>query len=345
MEKVTEIGFINKITENFRRSPLQRNEIHQTDAEIITIDDRPGKILAVTMDTISEEIKFGLYNDPFLIGWMTVIANMSDIAAVSATPIGILISEAFTCDLTQEYISEIQGGIESACRMCNTFVLGGDISIADHLALTGCAIGLLNEGSFLSRVGCKPGDLIYSTGHLGRGNGFALQIFNRLQDSVINYKPIARLTEGKNLLGLANCCMDTSDGAISTLDQIMNLNNCGIEIYDSWEKFIDEESKTVCEKLGVPTWFLLAGYHGEFELIFSVNPNSEPKLLEICKQNNWHPIKIGRVIHEPYLVLNLYGKEKHINSSLIRNLAFQHSSDIRSYLNSLFDYDEKLRKS
>jgi len=124
MQKIFEIDFINKIAENFSRSPLQRNKIHQTDAEIISFNDKLGMNLAVTTDTISEEIKFGLYDDPFLTGWMTVMVNMSDIAAVGASPLGILISEAFTNNLEQAYISKIQEGIEAACRTCNTFVLG-----------------------------------------------------------------------------------------------------------------------------------------------------------------------------------------------------------------------------
>lgn len=343
MEQAFEIDFINSIAGKFTRSPLQRNKIHQSDAEIISLDDSQEKSLAVTMDTVSEEIKFGLYDDPYLIGWMTVMVNMSDLAAVGASPLGILISEAFTAALNQEYILKIQEGIDAACKACGTFVLGGDVSNSDQLALTGCAIGMVEGKNFLSRVGCKPGDLIYSTGKLGRGNGFALQKMNKLKESKVDYKPIARLAEGKSLLEFANCCMDTSDGTISTLDQIMRLNNCGIQLKDDWENIIDEDSKKLCDRLGIPLWLLLAGYHGEFELIFSVNPNIEGEMLNICTKNNWNPLRIGHKIDEPHLVVNLYGSEKKIDTSLIRNLAFQHSGDIKRYVNSLLEYDIELR--
>src|SRR4030065_1545457 len=136
MEKAFEIDFINKIAEKFRRSPFQKNSTHQSDAEIISFDNGLGRNLAITMDTISEEIRFGLYDDPFLIGWMTVMVNMSDLAAVGATPLGILISEVFTKDISAEYISKIQAGIEAACRTCKKNVLGGGISNANQLALT-----------------------------------------------------------------------------------------------------------------------------------------------------------------------------------------------------------------
>jgi thiamine-monophosphate kinase len=345
MGKSLEIDFISKITGNFRRSPLQKNKIHQTDAEIIDLNVGPERYLAVTTDTISEEIKFDLYDDPFLIGWMAVMVNMSDIAAVGASPLGILISEAFTNSMDQEYISKIQEGIEAACRTCNTFVLGGDISTAEQLSLTGCAIGILEGENFLSRVGCKPGDLIYSTGKLGKGNGFALQKFNQHKELVIDYKPVARLNEGKSLIEIANCCIDTSDGTISTLDQIMRLNNCGIKLNDDWEKIVDDESKTICNQLGIPTWFLLAGYHGEFELIFSIDLDSESKLLDISKRNKCDHIKIGQAIESPELILKLYGKERKIDSSLIRNFSFKNSNNVQNYINALFEYDERLIKN
>jgi thiamine-monophosphate kinase len=343
MEKALEIDFISKIAQKFKRSPLQRNKIHQTDAEIIDLNNGFGKYLAVTTDTISEEIKFGLYDDPFLIGWMTVMVNMSDLAAVGAAPLGILISESFTSGMDEECISKIQEGIEAACRTCNTFVLGGDISSTEQLSLTGCAIGILERKKFLSRVGCQAGDFVYSTGKLGQGNGFALQKFNQLKTSSINYKPCARLTEGKDLIATANCCMDTSDGVISTLDLIMRLNKCGIRLDDNWEHILDEESANVCKQLNIPLWFLLAGYQGEFELIFSISPNSEERLLGNCRKNNWTPIKIGQAIVEQDLILNLYGKERKIDSSFIRNLAFKHSNNIKSYITSLFEYDGVLR--
>ncbi|MCK7528697.1 MAG: hypothetical protein MZV64_69640 [Ignavibacteriales bacterium] len=120
------------------------------------------------------------------------------------------------------------------------------------------------ERNFSVELAVKHGDFVYSTGKLGQGNGFALQKFNQLKTSSINYKPVARLNEGTSILEVANCCMDTSDGVISTLDQIMRLNKCGIRLDDNWEHILDEESANVCKQLNIPLWFLLAGYHGEF---------------------------------------------------------------------------------
>jgi len=90
LNEILENKIINNLIAGFERSPNQLNHPHESDAEIIQL----GNIkLAITTDSISEEISTGLYDDPYLIGWMIVTVNISDLAAVGAIPIGILISE------------------------------------------------------------------------------------------------------------------------------------------------------------------------------------------------------------------------------------------------------------
>ena len=91
LKDIIENKIINDLTKSFHRSPKQLNKVHETDAEIIRLENSPND-LAITIDTISEEIKTGLYSDPYQIGWMSVMVNMSDLTAVGASTIGIVIS-------------------------------------------------------------------------------------------------------------------------------------------------------------------------------------------------------------------------------------------------------------
>ena len=150
----------------FIRSPKQLNKVHETDAEIIELENSPYN-LAITIDTISEEIKTGLYSDPYQIGWMSVMVNMSDLAAVGASPLGIVISQILPKDISDDFLSKLQNGINDACKKCGTFVLGGDTNFGDELIISGCAIGTVEKGKYLKRVGCKTGDKIYVTGKVG----------------------------------------------------------------------------------------------------------------------------------------------------------------------------------
>ena len=73
----SEVSFVDLLAGRFLRSEHQLNARHEADAELIRI---PGTetTLAITTDAIVEEIETGLYEDPYLIGWMTVAANASD---------------------------------------------------------------------------------------------------------------------------------------------------------------------------------------------------------------------------------------------------------------------------
>lgn len=176
LKDIIENKIINNLTKSFSRSPLQVNKLHETDAEIIKLDDSPYN-LAITIDTISEEIKTGLYSDPYQIGWMSVMVNLSDLAAVGASPIGIVISQILPKNISDDLLEKLQAGINDACMKCKTFVLGGDTNFGDELIISGCAIGMVDKAKHLSRIGCQPGDKIYTTGKIGIGNAYAAQKF------------------------------------------------------------------------------------------------------------------------------------------------------------------------
>jgi thiamine-monophosphate kinase len=276
LNDILENKIINNLINSFERSSQQLNKPHESDAEIIQLGEM---ILAMTTDSISEEISTGLYDDPYLIGWMIVTVNMSDLAAVGAKPVGILISEIFPKEFSSEKITQIQKGISDACRKYNTFVMGGDTNEGENLALTGTAIGIINKDKIISRVGCKVGDTIYSSGKLGVGNAFAISKLISQTGSFINYKPVACIDLCKLISKYTSACMDTSDGLISTLDQLLRLNNVGFELLENPESLIDEEAVSYSKKLSIPSWLLLAGQHGEFELVFTIPRNLKQEFL------------------------------------------------------------------
>lgn len=341
LNEITENYIINSLTRKFCRSPLQQNLIHESDAEILIFSENTGASLAVTIDTISEEISSGLYDDPYLIGWMLVMANFSDIAAAGAQPVGILISEVLPGHLDKSFIEKVQCGINDAVNKCRSFVLGGDTNSGEQLILTGCAIGKSVDNKYLKRIGCKPGDIIYSTGKAGRGNAFAISKFI-INQSDFNYYPAARLNESSVIKLFSDCCIDTSDGFLSSLDQLMRLNDCGL-IIDEWISIVDEEAIEVARTANIPEWLLLAGQHGDFELLFTISPEKEKEFLFFAEKINWDPVKLGSVTSKPGVVLNIYNRDQIINTKELRNLPFHSHGNIKKYINALLDYDSILK--
>jgi len=300
IDDVKENRLIGALARGFARSPCQVNALQESDAELVRL---PGidALIAVTVDAIEEEIELGLYTDPFLIGWMTVTGAVSDLAAVGADPLGVLVVEALPPDLEDTALDALQQGIEAACTAYDAPVLGGDTNSAPTLHVAGIAVGLVPPGAFLTRMGAQPGHALCSTGPLGGGSAFAaLRRLDRTPP--FTFQPRARMDAGRRLRGRAACCMDTSDGALATVDQLMRLNDVGFRLHDS-DEWLHPAAYEVAQQLGVPPWMMLAGLHGEFELLFSLPEDALPTLRAAAAQDGWQPLRIGTVINMPRIEL------------------------------------------
>jgi thiamine-monophosphate kinase len=139
--------------------------------------------------------------------------------------------------------------------------------------------------------------------------------------------------------------MDTSDGMISTLDQLMRLNNVGFELREDWEKVIDENALKYSRNLNIPPWLLFAGQHGEFELIFTIPKTLNEAFLEEALLTGLKPIELGKVIPDNKVKIPLYGKMIPIDTAFIRNLPAETKGDINHYLKSLLEYDSGLKNT
>jgi thiamine-monophosphate kinase len=295
-------------------------------------------LLAVTSDSVVEEILTGLYEDLYLAGWMTVTASLSDLAAVGADPLGILINESLPPDLSGDDLERLQAGIGDAAREHGVPVLGGDTNAAPHLQLTGTAIGMVARKRHMTRRGARPGDLLFASGAMGLGSAFAaVQLMETAAEpaSSLGYQPIARLREGRTLCAFASSCMDTSDGVIPTLDELMRVNDVGIRIDRRIEDYLHPAALTVAASLHLPPWTMLAGPHGEFELLFTVPRQWQQEFLQWAAGLPWTPIEIGEVVAGHGLDCLLDGRLCVLDAAAIRNLLTEVGGNVERYANEL----------
>jgi thiamine-monophosphate kinase len=335
---IIENNILKTITASFKRSPSQRNKLLESDAEIIRLRD--GTYLAVTVDSIVEEIASGLYTDPYLIGWMTVMASISDLAAVGARPIGILLIENIPSEYPADKIQLIQKGIQEACDESGTFVLGGDTNSSRELQLGAVAVGIIDDEKVISRLGCQENDLLLISHPMGLGMGFALtQLFYKQYN--IPYKPTPNLIHGRVVRKYASSCIDTSDGFFPAICNLMELNNIGFTINKEFENFIDTQVVEIAQKANMPNWFFLAGPHGEFELLFTIPPSNLDDFLAEAIKTEWTPIVIGTVINKPELQYSPKGKNILLDGSTISNLFVQSGGDPKIYMQALFKLNQR----
>jgi len=336
MDEIVENAVIRSWAGNFRRSPRQANRLHESDAELVEIPGDDGRYLAVTIDTVAEEIAEGLYRDPLTIGWVTANANLSDLAAVGAEPLGLVLSASMPPGPQEERIAGIARGVEEACRVHGVYVLGGDTNTAAEVSLTACALGLVPREKAMRRVGLRPGDILYATGGMGAGNAMGLVRLARLPEELFpegRYRPLARLKEGRVIRDFASSCMDTSDGLLATLDQLMRINGLGFEVDCRWETVLHPDVLAFCAATGTPPWMAAAGPHGEFELVFTVPRDREAALLRACAPAGVKPVRLGVVRETPAVSLALpSGRRADVDVGVLRNLLDAVGGDLSRFV-------------
>jgi len=335
VNEIRELNAIDNWVRHFTRAPHQRNLVHQSDAELIAL---PGtdRLLAITIDTLAEEIATGLYREPFTMGWVTVMASLSDLAAVAADPLGVLVSVSLEPGRDDSFKTALAQGMAAACDAGGTFLLGGDTNTAPVSSFTGCAIGLVSRRPALTRVGCRPGDAAFLSGPAGTGS--ALGLSNFLHNAAFpesSYRPVARVNVRQLVRRFATACMDTSDGLLPTLDQLMRLNGMGFQITRDVAHLLDPRALRLAVDAGIPPWCMLAGPHGEFELVLTVPPGLVEEFSMEARSTGWDPVAVGTVIDQARITIALDGLAHAVDTAAVRNLFDDVGGDVRRYVQGL----------
>ena len=182
------------------------------------VDVPPGERLVVSVDTSVEHVHFRReWLTPEEIGWRATMAALSDLAAMGARPLGLLI--ALTAPVSwREDILALGDGIGAAADAAHCPIVGGDLDTGGELS-----IGLTVLGSAkapLMRRGARAGDALWVTGTLG-GPAAALRAWQAGHEPSQAARdrfarPVARLDIAMSLADRGcHAAIDISDGLIA----------------------------------------------------------------------------------------------------------------------------------
>lgn len=341
IESLKEFALVSGLTKPFSRHPQQLNQQHQSDAELLLQPD--GSYLAATVDTLLEEYHLGLIRDPFAVGWTTVIQSLSDLAAVAAEPIGILLSITLPHQLDQDWAGTFFKGAQAALEKHRTYCLGGDTSFGAEASFTCTALGRIQGYQPLMRVGAGPKDSLYVTGPLGSGNllGISSQVDKTLWKALeAEYRPLARLSESQVLRPFMKCAIDTSDALLQAMALISALNKVGID-FRHFPDLYDPRLIGLVKKIQFPLWLVNVFGLGEYELLFSVEKLKEKAFLKHAAQSGVPVLKVGETSEEPGIRLHMNGKIHELDVPYLLNL-YSACPSIGEYLKALIAYDARL---
>ncbi|MBH0188156.1 MAG: thiamine-phosphate kinase [Nitrospira sp.] len=269
-----------------------------------------------TTDLLAEGVHFDLRTaSAESVGYRAAMANLSDIAAMGASPRYLLISLAVPRTFTQTQIFELYEGLMQACRLHDVALIGGDTSASQAgLFLSITLIGTTISGRALFRHNAHVEDGIYVTGTLGDSlAGLQLLAGGRLKRSTPkssgalkkshrdylihrHLRPTARIGEGQwlNRAGLATAAIDLSDGLSGDLRHICDASQVGAEIDLSALPISPAcsayaESRRLC-----PLELALTGGE-DYELLFTAPPVKHTALVRQARTRGFHITRIGTI--------------------------------------------------
>ena len=278
MQPLTEFPLIQRFFNQQRvKNPLTNLGIGD-DCALLSVPD--GYQLAITTDTMVENVHFFADADPEQLGHKLLAVNLSDLASMGAQPLSVTLALTLP-KVNEDWLTAFSKGFLGLAEQYSVDLIGGDTT-SGPLTLTVQALGLVPNGKGLRRSTAQPGDFIYMTGCLG-DDGLGLKI--KQGDVLLNSEtalarfnhPNPQVEAGLALLDIANACIDISDGLFSDLGHILEQSQVGASL--DWESLpLSEGVKSYINETGDWALPLIAG--DDYELCFTVSPE-KVKLLTI----------------------------------------------------------------
>jgi len=300
---VSEFGLIQRyFSSQIISNPANRLGIGD-DCALMAIPS--GYELAITTDTMVENVHFFAGTDPDALGHKLLAVNLSDLAAMGAEPVSVTLALTLP-EVDEDWLKEFSEGFLNLAKQFSVDLIGGDTT-SGSLTMTVQALGIIPEGKALKRSAAKPGDFVFVTGRLGEA-GLGLKIkTGYLCDSPELalkqfYQPNPRVKEGLAIRVYANACIDLSDGIASDLNHILEKSGVGARL--DWDRL--PLSREVNEYINVTgDWSLPLSAGDDYELCFTVSPDKIDSINIACTQ-------VGIIEEKPGLRIKRLGAIENI---------------------------------
>ncbi len=240
-----------------------------------------GQELVVTKDAIVEGVHFLGHEEPGLIARKLMRVNLSDLAAMGATPLCYFLAVMLPKTTGIEWLQRFAAGLTADQQEFAIHLAGGDTTATPGpLCLSLTALGTVPEGKALKRSGAKVGDLVYVSGTLGdaalglkllQGNPSPRRGEGKLVDRYLLPQP--RIALGQQLRGLASACIDVSDGLVQDLGHICETSGTGADI--ERDKIPLSETAAQMIKDNPALWDAVLAGGDDYELLFTLPPGKE----------------------------------------------------------------------
>lgn len=261
-----------------------------------------GHQLAISVDMLVAGTHFFHDAAPYDIGWKSLAVNISDMAAMGASPKWATLAIALP-EINEPWLAEFSRGLFACADQFKVDLIGGDTT-RGPLTISVQIMGEVPTAKALRRDGAKLGDDIWVSGNLGSAAlGLSyLQSKITLDATVaehclqVLHIPMPRIALGLALRNNANSCIDVSDGLLADLGHILEASNLGATValetiicHDYLRAHLDQPIIQQC---------ILAG-GDDYELAFTAPESQRQAIHELSQQLNLPLSLIGKTTANP----------------------------------------------
>lgn len=162
-QTIAELGELGLLQRLFRFCP---GEVIGDDGAVVALP--PDQRLVVTTDVLVDGVHFSdRTTDPVDAGWRAVAANLSDLAAMGATPVGVTVGLSLPGQTSVAWVEGLYRGMADCLTRWGGVVLGGDLCRAETRSVAITALGGVLPQRALYRHRAQPGQAIVVTGYHG----------------------------------------------------------------------------------------------------------------------------------------------------------------------------------
>ncbi|MGG6296456.1 thiamine-phosphate kinase [Leptolyngbya sp. AN02str] len=246
LRRVREVGEQGVLERLMRFCPA---DVIGDDAALLTIS--PGRSLVVSEDVLVDGVHFSVglalpdtkTTSPADVGWRAAAANLSDLAAMGAVPLGITVGLSLPPDMPIAWVDELYTGMVECLQQFGASIVGGDVCRSPTLTVAIAVFGEVIPTQAIRRAGATLGDVVWVSGSHGASRaglelllhpeqGHELLAEERAALIQAHQRPVPRLdvVEVIRLLGLDSAAiagMDSSDGLADAVLQLCRASRVG----------------------------------------------------------------------------------------------------------------------
>ena len=242
----------------------------------------PPEDCVISTDLFLQGAHFDPGDDPVGLGHKALAVNLSDLAAMGATPVCFTLGLAMP-RIDEDWIAGFSEGIKGLAREHKIALAGGDLSRGE-LGVCITVVGTLEgDAPALRRDAAEAGDRIGVTGTVGDAALARLYPGETGLEGCRErlHRPQPRVEFGRRVRGHAHAAIDVSDGILKDLGRLLRVSGKGasVELTD-----IPLSEPVAAEQAKTGDWFTVLGGGEDYELVFTVPESEWEKVQEIGSQ-------------------------------------------------------------